>query len=126
MPMKAAASRVELPAEPPHDRERLRGVRDRMKSKDMRFLNRREFNGLCVALGPFAAPIGAAALDAATGAASTGAGRTVKFRDGTVIPALGQGSARLGKGRHILKLLKRKRYAPAFRSEWGLFSVSKI
>ncbi|MFZ1882975.1 MAG: aldo/keto reductase [Rhodoplanes sp.] len=26
--------------------------------------------------------------------------RTVKFRDGTVVPALGQGSARLGKGRH--------------------------
>ena len=40
------------------------------------------------------------ALDAAAGAASTGAGRTVKFRDGTVVPALGQGSAGLGKGRH--------------------------
>jgi diketogulonate reductase-like aldo/keto reductase len=26
--------------------------------------------------------------------------RTVKFRDGTVVPALGQGSARLDKGRH--------------------------
>jgi len=32
-------------------------------------------------------------------AASTGA-RTVKFRDGTVVPALGQGSARLAQGRH--------------------------
>jgi diketogulonate reductase-like aldo/keto reductase len=32
--------------------------------------------------------------------ASPGAGRTVTFRDGTVIPALGQGSAGLGKGRH--------------------------
>ena len=40
------------------------------------------------------------ALDAATGAVSTGAGRTVKFRDGTVVPALGQGSAGLGKGKH--------------------------
>ena len=71
-----------------------------MKSKDMRLLNRREFNGLCVALGSFASPTGAAGLDAAAGAASTGAGRTVKFRDGTVVPALGQGSAGLGKGKH--------------------------
>ena len=71
-----------------------------MKSKDMRFLTRREFNGLCVAFGPFAAPTRVVALDAATGAASTGAGRSVKFRDGTVVPALGQGSARLGKGKH--------------------------
>ena len=71
-----------------------------MKSKDMRLLNRREFNGLCVALGSFVTSTGASALDAATGAASTGAGRTVKFRDGTVVPALGQGSAGLGKGKH--------------------------
>ena len=71
-----------------------------MKSKDMRLLNRREFNGLCVALGSFASPTRAAGLDAAAGAASTGAGRTVKFRDGTVVPALGQGSAGLGKGKH--------------------------
>src|SRR5260370_17069451 len=66
----------------------------------MRLLNRREFNGLCVALGSFASPTGAAGLDAAAGAASTGAGRTAKFRDGTVVPALGQGSAGLGKGKH--------------------------
>jgi len=71
-----------------------------MKSKDMRLLNRREFNGLCVALGSFASPTGAAGLDAAAGAASTGAGRTVTFRDGIVVPALGQGSAGLGKGKH--------------------------
>ena len=68
-----------------------------MKSKDMRLLNRREFNELCVALGAFASPTGAAGLDATAGAASTGAGRTVKLRDGTVVPALGQGSAGLGK-----------------------------
>ena len=67
-----------------------------MKSKDTRLLNRREFNGLCVALSSFVTSSGASALDAA----SPGAGRTVKFRDGTVIPALGQGSAGLGKGRH--------------------------
>jgi diketogulonate reductase-like aldo/keto reductase len=60
----------------------------------MRLLNRREFNGLCVALGSFASPTGT------TGAASTGAARTAKFRDGTVVPALGQGSAGLGKGKH--------------------------
>ena len=41
-----------------------------------------------------------AALDAVVGAASGGAGRTVKFPDGTVVPALGQGSAGLGKGKH--------------------------
>jgi diketogulonate reductase-like aldo/keto reductase len=66
----------------------------------MRLLTRREFNALWVALGPWAAPTAAAALDAAPGRASTGAGRTVKFGDGTVVPALGQGSARLGKGKH--------------------------
>jgi diketogulonate reductase-like aldo/keto reductase len=66
----------------------------------MRLLNRREFNGLCVALGSFASPTGAAGLGAAAGAASTGAARTAKFRDGTVVPALGQGSAGLGKGKH--------------------------
>ena len=69
-----------------------------MKSKDTRLLNRREFNGLCVALSSFVTS-GASAFDAATGVASTGAGRTVRFRDGIVIPALGQGSAGLGKGR---------------------------
>jgi diketogulonate reductase-like aldo/keto reductase len=56
----------------------------------VRLLNRREFNGLCVALGSCVASLDASALDAAT-AASTGAERTVKFRDGTVVPALGQG-----------------------------------
>ena len=64
----------------------------------MRSLNRREFNGLCAAFGSFATASGASALDAASGAAPTG--RTVKFRDGTVVSALGQGSAGLGKGKH--------------------------
>ena len=41
---------------------------------------------------------GALALDAAT--ASTGATRTVKFRDGMVVPALGQGSWHLAQERH--------------------------
>jgi aryl-alcohol dehydrogenase-like predicted oxidoreductase len=43
---------------------------------------------------------GASALDAATGMASTGTGRTVKFHDGTIVPALGQGSWHLGQGKH--------------------------
>ena len=63
----------------------------------MRSFNRREFNELCVALGAFATASGASALDAASGVASTG--RTVKFRDGTVVSAVGQGSAGLGKGK---------------------------
>jgi diketogulonate reductase-like aldo/keto reductase len=32
--------------------------------------------------------------------ASNSPGRTVKFHDGTIVPTLGQGSARLGQGRH--------------------------
>ena len=36
----------------------------------------------------------------AAGAASNGAGHTVKFDDGTIVSALGQGSARLAQGRH--------------------------
>jgi diketogulonate reductase-like aldo/keto reductase len=71
-----------------------------VNSKDTLSLNRREFHGLCVALGSFVASSCASDLDAASGAASPGAGRTVKFRDGTVVPALGQGSWHLGQGRH--------------------------
>ena len=41
-----------------------------------------------------------ASADAAVGAASNGAGRTVKFHDGTIVPALGQGSWHLAQGRH--------------------------
>jgi diketogulonate reductase-like aldo/keto reductase len=68
------------------------------QSKDM--LNRREFNGLCVALSSFVSSSRASAVETATGVASTGAGRTVKFRDGTIVPALGQGSAGLAQGKH--------------------------
>jgi diketogulonate reductase-like aldo/keto reductase len=58
-------------------------------------LNRREFTGLCAALGSFVSSSGALALDAATGVA-----RTVKLRNGTVVPAIGQGSWHIGQGRH--------------------------
>jgi diketogulonate reductase-like aldo/keto reductase len=62
----------------------------------MNVLSRREFSGLCVAFGSFTA---ATARDAASSKASASAVRTVKFRDGTVVSALGQGSAGLGKGK---------------------------
>jgi diketogulonate reductase-like aldo/keto reductase len=58
--------------------------------------NRREFNCACVALGSLAAASGVPALNAAIADVA----RTVKLPDGTVVPALGQGSARLSKGRH--------------------------
>jgi diketogulonate reductase-like aldo/keto reductase len=66
----------------------------------MRSLNRREFNGLWLAAGSFAVSPDAAALEESGGAATTGPRRSVKFRDGTVVPALGQGSAGLGKGKY--------------------------
>lgn len=55
-------------------------------------MNRREFTGLCAA-AIFTVPLEAAAQAPA-------ATRTVKFRDGRTVPGLGQGSARLAKGRH--------------------------
>ena len=70
-----------------------------MKSSDTRLLSRREFNERCVALGSLATWSGALALDAATAVAATGTTRTVKFRDGTIVPAIGQGSANIGRGR---------------------------
>jgi len=68
-----------------------------------RLLNRREFTGLCAtslisAGAVLASSSSAPAQNAAPGAAPT-TGRTVKFRDGTIVPALGQGSARLGHGK---------------------------
>jgi len=70
--------------------------------------NRREFNALGAALGSSLAAVSAttamlssvSALAEVSGATSDRAGRTVKFKDGTTVPALGQGSARLGQGRH--------------------------
>jgi diketogulonate reductase-like aldo/keto reductase len=69
-------------------------------------LNRRQFNGYCAALGlslPAVGTMTAARTSAAVlaaGVAANSAGRTVKFHDGTIVPALGQGSARLAQGRH--------------------------
>src|SRR5215470_590768 len=71
---------------------------------DSELPSRREFTRLCAtslfsAGTLLAASSAAPAQNAAVGSASTTV-RTVKFRDGTVVPALGQGSARLGKGRY--------------------------
>jgi diketogulonate reductase-like aldo/keto reductase len=81
-----------------------------MKMGDMnrQLLSRRELGGLCAALGAslpavsamISALSSASAFAAAAGADSNGAGRTVKFHDGTIVPALGQGSWHLAQGRH--------------------------
>jgi diketogulonate reductase-like aldo/keto reductase len=47
-----------------------------------------------------AAPSSTSAVAAVASAAANDAGRTVKFHDGTIVPALGQGSWHLGEGRH--------------------------
>jgi diketogulonate reductase-like aldo/keto reductase len=61
-------------------------------------LNRREFNALAVTVGASAAS-GTRALAEATAATSDRVGRTVMFKDGRTVAAIGQGSARLGQGR---------------------------
>jgi hypothetical protein len=78
-------------------------------------LNRREFNGLCLGLSSLITSWGASALDAAPGVTSSSAGRTVRFRDGTAVPAIGQGSARLAQGRHP-GAVEEEALAPAFPS----------
>jgi diketogulonate reductase-like aldo/keto reductase len=70
-----------------------------VKSRDTRLLSRREFNERCVALSSLVTLSGASGLDAATAIAATSTARTVKFRDGTIVPAIGQGSANIGRGR---------------------------
>ena len=77
-----------------------------MKIDDPGRLNRRELTGGLLTFGltmPTVLTLAAVQTGAAAPAADTASnrpGRTVKFRDGTVAPALGQGSARLGQGRH--------------------------
>ena len=70
-------------------------------------LNRREFSGLCARLGSSLLPINAMIaplsfdpVRAADTPASNDGRRTVKFRDGTIVPALGQGSMRLSQEAH--------------------------
>jgi len=94
----------------PDDAEHCRRSEDRImkiEDKNKQLLSRREFHRFCAALGAslpavsamMASLSSASALAAVTVAASSGGRRTVKFRDGTIVPALGQGSGRLGQGR---------------------------
>jgi diketogulonate reductase-like aldo/keto reductase len=61
-------------------------------------LNRREFNGLCMALGSSFLSVGTTIV-ALTSAPARAATPMVKFQDGRVVTALGQGSAGLAQGR---------------------------
>ena len=78
-----------------------------MDDMNKRLLSRREINGLAAALGSFPAVSAmtavlptASVLAAITDAVSNPVARTVKFHDGTIVSALGQGSWHLGQGRH--------------------------
>jgi diketogulonate reductase-like aldo/keto reductase len=65
-------------------------------------LNRRQFTVRCAASLSLPA-VGALLTNrtlAATGTNSTATAHTVKFPDGTVVPAIGQGAWHLGQGRH--------------------------
>jgi diketogulonate reductase-like aldo/keto reductase len=66
-------------------------------------LSRRQFNARCAAAGlslsAIVAHLSAQAL-ATTAAASAKEARTVRFPDGTTVPAVGQGAWHLGQGRH--------------------------
>jgi aryl-alcohol dehydrogenase-like predicted oxidoreductase len=63
-------------------------------------LDRRQFSAGCAAFG-LSVPASTALLAAqAFGAEPNPGPRTVKFPDGTIVPALGQGSWHLGQGRH--------------------------
>jgi diketogulonate reductase-like aldo/keto reductase len=74
--------------------------------KGTRLLTRRQLNGYCASLSLSLPAVGTmtAALSGAPALAadvtSNSPGRTVKFPDNTIVPALGQGSARLAQGRH--------------------------
>jgi diketogulonate reductase-like aldo/keto reductase len=73
---------------------------------DARSLNRRELSerlltfSLAVPTIVTMAAAPSAEAAPASGTAPNGSERTVKFHGGVVVPALGQGSARLGQGRH--------------------------
>src|SRR5262249_54688498 len=55
---------------------------------------------MCATVSSFVTLSSASGLDAVSGMAPTGVGRSVKFRNGTVVSALGQGSAGLAHERH--------------------------
>ena len=83
------------------------GIPRRTHASAGHMIDRREFNRLsaAVAVLPTVSAINATlsntmALAAGADAASKSPGRTVKFPDGTIVPALGQGSWHLAQGRH--------------------------
>jgi diketogulonate reductase-like aldo/keto reductase len=65
-------------------------------------LNRRQFNVLCAAVGLSFPTAGAMIkmLSSASVLAADAPPRTVRLRNGTIVPAIGQGSWHLGQGRH--------------------------
>ena len=71
-------------------------------------LTRRELSARCLALGlslpPMSGMLTALATKSAVagtnGDSSNSEGRKVRFRDGTTVPAIGQGSWHLAQGRH--------------------------
>jgi diketogulonate reductase-like aldo/keto reductase len=66
-----------------------------------RFLNRRRFNALCAAFGLSLPPVGTlGALSNSSVLAAASPPRAVKLRTGVIVPAVGQGSSRLGQGNH--------------------------
>src|SRR5882672_5871447 len=81
-----------------------------MDAMNKHLLNRRQFGARYAALSlslPASSAMIAAqarAQDLGTGAESKPAPRTVKFPDGTTVPALGQGSWHLGQGVHPLSV----------------------
>ena len=62
-----------------------------------RQLSRRQLNALCAAVG-LSLPAAGATIEAL--AAAEAPPRTVKVRNSAIVPAIGQGSGRLGQGRH--------------------------
>ena len=64
------------------------------------FLSRRQFSALCAAAGLSSVPVGIMALSSTSVPAADAPPRTAKLRNSAIVPAIGQGSARLGQGRH--------------------------
>lgn len=62
------------------------------------FLSRRQFNALCAA--SLSSVGGMEALSGASALAGDSPPRTVRLRNGAVVPAIGQGTWHLGQGRH--------------------------
>jgi hypothetical protein len=65
-------------------------------------LSRRQFNALCASVGLSWPTAGAMieVLSAASVVAADAPPRIVKFPNSAIVPAIGQGSGRLGQGRH--------------------------